>query len=89
MSYIGAKDRIDNLLIKKYANTITNNLKDVVALPADQVLQFMNHVARYDQAIRQMSSPIKAGSQQQKQSRDQGSSSKKDEEKNKNEEEKK
>ncbi len=45
------KDRIDRLLIQKYANLKTNNVEENKAIPAEKVLDAMQKMAQYHRAM--------------------------------------
>jgi hypothetical protein len=49
--YIGAKDRIDKLLVNKYANLQVNNFNSLPEMPTDKFWAFMDMIARYEKAI--------------------------------------
>ena len=48
---IGARDRIDQLLVQKYADTRVNNT-NTPNIPVERIWQLMTNIARYEQAIR-------------------------------------
>lgn len=59
---IGAQDRIDQLLVKKYANlkTITENTNvSHLAVPADRVLDIMNDYGQMQRMALAMQSRLK------------------------------
>jgi hypothetical protein len=49
--YIGAKDRIDRLLVQKYADLKTNNIENSMNIPVDHFWKVMNLVAQYERTI--------------------------------------
>ena len=49
---IGAKDRIDQLLVQKYMNLKVNNTDTTTSsMPVEKFWQLMGYVARYEKAI--------------------------------------
>jgi hypothetical protein len=45
------KDRIDRLLIQKYANLKTSNVEENKAIPAEKVLDAMQLMAQYQRTL--------------------------------------
>ncbi|OGH99225.1 MAG: hypothetical protein A2287_09020 [Candidatus Melainabacteria bacterium RIFOXYA12_FULL_32_12] len=58
--YIGARDRIDQLLVQKYADMKTNNLDNHMEMSVDRFWKLMGIVAQYEKAIVEMKKPKQA-----------------------------
>ena len=49
--YIGARDRIDQLLVQKYSNLKANNTDDSSVISVDRFWRLMGLVAQYEKAV--------------------------------------
>lgn len=55
--YIGARDRIDQLLVQKYADMRTNNLDHTSEMSVDKFWKLMGLVSQYEKAIVEIKKP--------------------------------